>query len=497
MKQRFTFLLALLLGAFSGLYAQSVVVLTIPDVVAPAGTTEVCVPVVADTFINIVTVQFSLEWDTTQVEFSELRLGDNPYGFEGTFSSMPTSDNLGISFIPSSSTGVTLAAGAVLFEACFNTTQAEGFSAVTFDGFLAPEFAQDDGTFLARPNTVNSGSITYGDASAVSVLPGDTNNDGQVDHRDIINIGYIFGTSGPARTTVSTSFSPQVASVWDGTFASGVNHAEADASGNGLIDTEDRDVVVTNYNLAENNSFTFADDVSNGAGPALLLATENTINAGEETTITVNLGDGNNPDAVGYALAFALEFDPVAVDVNSISIGFDGSFLGDDLLTIGQVSTNANGRLEIAASRKDQLNTTVPGGKVCTITFIPLNPSGAEAFSTEFRVVPNAFVRADQSAGAINGGTSTVDIQGASAIREPLWAADLTIFPNPYTNGPLSLRGELPAFDAVKVLDQNGRTLQNRAGNIRQLNLEALPSGIYLLQIEANGEMVNRQIIKQ
>jgi len=305
MKQRFTFILAVLLSTFSGLSAQSAAVLTIPNVVAPGGTTEVCVPVIADTFINIVTVQFSLEWDTTQIQFNELRLGDNPYGFEGMFSSMPTNNNLGISFIPTSSTGQTLASGTVLFEACFNTTQMEGFSEVTFDGFLRSEFAQDDGTFMPRPNTVNSGSITYGDDSAVSMLPGDTNNDGQVDHLDIINIGYIFGTSGPARTPVNTSFSPQVASVWSGTFASGVNHAEADASGNGTIDTEDRDVVATNYDLAENNDFTIASDVSNAAGTVLTLETEAVINAGEETTITVNLGDGNTPDAVGHALAFA------------------------------------------------------------------------------------------------------------------------------------------------------------------------------------------------
>ena len=497
MKQRFTFLLAVLLSAFSGLYAQSAVVLTIPNVVTPAGDDEVCVPIVADTFINIVTVQFSLEWDTTQVRFNELRLGANPYGFEGMFSSMPTNDNLGISFIPSSATGVTLAPGTVLFEACFNTTQAEGFSAITFDGFLLPEFAQDDGTFMPRPNTVNPGSITYGSNTAVSVLPGDTDNNGQVDHLDIINIGYIFGTDGPARTTISTSFTSQVASVWNGTFASGVNHAEADADGNGTIDTEDRDVVAANYDLSENNSFTFPDDVSDAAGPALSLDAENTINAGEETSITVNLGDGNNADAVGYAMAFVIEFDPVFVDISSISVDFDDSFLGDNLLTIGNVSSNANGRLEIAASRKDQLNTTTPGGKVCTISFIPLNPNGAETFPVEFRVVPNAFVRADQSSGAINGGTASVEVQGASAIREPAWAAELTVFPNPYTNGPLSIRGQLPSFSAVKVLDRSGRILHNYTGNTRQLNLEELPAGTYLLQLEANGETVNRRVIKQ
>lgn len=489
--------MAVLSFGFTGLFAQPVVILSIPDVVAPAGVTEVCVPVVADTFANIITVQFSLEWDITQVQFSELRLGDNPYGFEGMFSSMPTNDNLGISFIPTSSTGITLDPGTVLFEACFTPVLAEGFSLVTFDGFLAPEFAQDDGTFMARPSEVNPGSITYGDNSAVSVLPGDTNGDQQVDHRDVINIGYIFGTTGPERTNASTAFSPQVASIWSGSFSSGLNHAEADASGNGEIDLEDLAVVQANYGRALNGSFNVAPDVSSQSGPAFSLEADNVINAGEETTFTVNLGGGNDPDAVGYAIALALEFDPAFVDLNSISVDYSDSFLGDDLLTVDNISTNAEGRFEIAASRKDQLNTTTPGGKFCTITLIPLNPTGAETVPVEFRLAPNAFVRADQTDGAINGGTVTVDVQGSSAVREPAWAAELNIFPNPYTSGPLSVRGNLPAFDAVKVLDLNGRLLRNWAGNQRQLNLEGLPSGTYLLQIEAGGEVVNRKVVKQ
>lgn len=488
---------AVLFCALSCLSAQSVVILSIPDVVAPEGTIEICVPVVADTFPNIVVIQFSLEWDTTQLTFTELRLGDNPFGFDGMYSSMPVSNNIAISHIPSDYRGVTLDAGTVLFEVCFNTTMMEGSSTVTFDGFLPSEFAQDDGSFPPVSNTLKPGSISYGSNVAVSVLPGDTNDDSQVDHRDILNIGYIFGANGPARTDISTAFSPQTAAVWTGSFNSGLNHAEADANGNGVIDVEDLAAVSANYGMALNATFNIAPDVSSETGPALSLETAAIINAGEATSITVNLGDGNNPDAVGFALAFALEFDPAFVDLNSIRVDYDGSFLGDDLLQVDKLSAQADGRFEIAASRKDRLNTTTPGGKICTISFIPLNPNGAESFPVEFRVVPNAFVRANQTDGAINGGTTTVDVQGSNAVHEPLWAADLTIFPNPYTNGPLSIRGELPTFDAVKVLDLNGRLLKTWNGNFRQLDLEELPTATYLLQIEVGGQMLNRKVVKQ
>jgi hypothetical protein len=83
------------------------------------------------------------------------------------------------------------------------------------------------------------------------------------------------------------------------------------------------------------------------------------------------------------------------------------------------------------------------------------------------------------------------------ATREPAWAQDLRIYPNPYTYGPLSISGQLPNLDQISVIDGSGRRVLRFAGSARVLDLSALPTGSYLLQLEASGESAIRKIIRQ
>ena len=52
---------------------------------------------------------------------------------------------------------------------------------------------------------------------------------GQVDHRDLLNIGFLHGTTGPERADAATDFAAQLAPVWPGILPGGTNHAEVDA----------------------------------------------------------------------------------------------------------------------------------------------------------------------------------------------------------------------------------------------------------------------------
>jgi len=221
------------------------------------------------------------------------------------------------------------------------------------------------------------------------------------------------------------------------------------------------------------------------------------INAGEMNTLKVNLGDGNDANAVGYGLAFTLIVDPNNVELTGTSADFSNSFLGDDLLTVIQEVEANSGRYLIALSRKDRVNTTTPGGEVVEIEFMALNPNNVDSYATDFTLTPNAFLLSDQSTAAINGGTTEVQVQGALATREPAWGAALAIFPNPYTNGPLRVTGDLPAFDGVRVLDLTGRELHRYEGDVRSLDVSALPTGTYLLEVTIAGERVSRRIVKR
>ncbi|MFK8163600.1 MAG: T9SS type A sorting domain-containing protein [Lewinella sp.] len=496
MTQRITFLLLACLLATS-LQAQTKVQLSIPDVIAPEGATEICVPIVADSFPNIAAIQFSVGWDTTQVTFLEVRLGDNPLGFDNMAFLSPQSNIVNANLLTAGLRGITLTPGTVILELCFNTTMESGFTPLEWDVDLIGEFVQEN-QIVAFPDTLIPGSISYGSNVATTVWPGDTNDDGQVDHKDLLNIGLIHGGAGPARPVPGVTFEEKVAPAWPNNLLSGLNQANVDCNGNGLIESQDLTLVETYYGRTTNGLWTPGNGTSTGRelAPALTLV-GGPINAGELSTISVVLGENNDPDAVGYGMAFVLNFNPEQIDLNTISVDFDGSYLGEDLLTIARLSPNENGRLEIALSRKDQLNTTTPGGEVCKISFTPLENAEGTNYDLSLEIVPDAFVLADQSTADIEGSSTTITVMGTVAVQEPSWGSALKIFPNPYIAGPLHIRGNLPALDQLVIFDVNGQRIRQIAGSSRELDLSDLAAGTYLLQLEKGMEKVVRKIIKR
>lgn len=482
MTHRISSLLLVLCGLSPFLAAQTDVALSIPDQIATGEEATICTPIVADTFRAITAGQFSLAWDTDIIEFQEVRLGDNPLDLDEMGTSMPSPDNLRVNYLTSDGNGLTLEPGTVLLELCYAPRLASGVSPITFGGELTPEFARE-GSFDPIPFDTISGSISYGPNVAISVLPGDTDVNGQVDHRDLLNIGFLHGTTGPERPEALGGFEAQLAPVWPGILPGGTNHAEVDADGNGSIDVNDLVIVNQFYAMEADGNFEFAPTVSTPAGPALSLTTEAPLDAGQEGTLIVSLGDGGTPNAVGYSLAFTLSFDASQIDLNSITPDFSNSFLGDDLLAIATFNSRATGILEVALSRKDQINTTVPGGEVVRFSFTTIPAADNNDFTTEIGIFPNAFLRADQTTAPINGSTGMFDVMGSSSVVYTGANNPVQVFPNP-TTGNISFQN-VPTMDRLtaSVFNRWGQSVLHQPFNGQDLDLGHLPAGLYYIQL--------------
>ncbi|MEL7162080.1 MAG: hypothetical protein AAFN92_15095, partial [Bacteroidota bacterium] len=331
MKQFFTTIL-LICGLVAGLSAQTKVQLSIPDVIAPGGDELICVPVVADSFPDIAGIQFSVGWDTSQVTFVEARYGTNPLDLDDGRITEPRADNFGVSFSTDDLSGIELAPETVLFELCFTADNASGSTPLNYVGLNVPEFIKED-EVVEFPFDTIPGSITYGSDVAIGLFPGDTNDDGKVDHTDLLNIGLLHGTAGPERSDDGSSFASVFAPVWPGTFVSGVNHALADADGDGSVADADLSTVDGFYGRTT-DGLREPDGDNPPSGRVLvpnLTLSGATLRTGEPGTLTVSLGDGNDPDAVGYGMAFTVSYDPDLVDEESISVDFANSYLGVDL----------------------------------------------------------------------------------------------------------------------------------------------------------------------
>ena len=87
------------------------------------------------------------------------------------------------------------------------------------------------------------------------LFPGDTNNDGLCNYLDLLPVGLCYGLEGPPRPIPGTAWLPSNYILWPQNMPGTVlNHAFADADGNGFVDSLDLTAILLNYGLSQNQS---------------------------------------------------------------------------------------------------------------------------------------------------------------------------------------------------------------------------------------------------
>lgn len=85
-------------------------------------------------------------------------------------------------------------------------------------------------------------NVAFSVTGDLKVWPGDVNNDGVVDERDVLALAQHMGSSGPARSTQGVSWKGQKVTPWQDSTA-----AFADTDGDGVVDHEDLKAIVFNF----------------------------------------------------------------------------------------------------------------------------------------------------------------------------------------------------------------------------------------------------------
>jgi hypothetical protein len=71
----------------------------------------------------------------------------------------------------------------------------------------------------------------------------------------------------------------------------------------------------------------------------------------------------------------------------------------------------------------------------------------------------------------------------------------LELFPNP-ASGIVHIRTTGFVVSHIRIIDLQGRVLLNEDGDHHEIDVTSLPSGMYLLQLNANdGSFVNRKMV--
>ncbi len=202
----------------------------------------------------------------------------------------------------------------------------------------------------------------YTSIQVAQVWPGDANSDNIANHCDLLNLGIAFGQQGFSRPNQSTDWDGLAAEDWPAFFADGVtNYKHSDCNGDGIIDEKDLEVIQENYGLEHGPVEPVVSLPGTPNDPPIYvdLASLGTLSPGQTLSAPLVLGSFDIPMEDIYGIAFTLEYDPEMILPSSIEFETIESWFGTpsvDLLSIDR-SDMADGRIEIAISRIDQLST--------------------------------------------------------------------------------------------------------------------------------------------
>jgi hypothetical protein len=86
-------------------------------------------------------------------------------------------------------------------------------------------------------------------------------------------------------------------------------------------------------------------------------------------------------------------------------------------------------------------------------------------------------------------------IEGVTETTTPAWASEITVQPNP-TSGPLNIHTGEVAVESIRLTDSKGRQLFEQKLQNGQLDLSALPAGVYYLQLQTAQGSIYEKVVK-
>jgi|GEM_PF-1556560 len=237
-----------------------------------------------------------------------------------------------------------------------------------------------------------------------------------------------------------------------------------------------------------NTSFSLSYVPASGGTPQTTTATGSPVQLSGLTPGTVyNLTVTPTCSAGGTAPVSNLTFSTPCEDVTGVSVVRLGPTAADVFFTIGQGNTSVsityttsggNSQTVTATTSPVRLGNLLPGTQY-TVNIVPTCATG----------------------GAPGNGNVTFSTNGL-ATRSSLSSADVQLFPNPaHHNVTLTLPALAARTAQVSIVNALGQVLStqgltlNAAGTETKLDVSQLPSGMYIVQVQANNQTARVRLV--
>lgn len=339
-----------------------------------------------------------------------------------------------------------------------------------------------------------------------SIWAGDTDNNGEVNHHDLLAIGLAYGFGGTARANPSTVFLPIGAEKWTNEFNNDLNYHFADANGDGAIHATDALAIRENYKQNHANYTHSATGLSpidsdNGLPLQLTATLTDTIQTGYEYLFQIGTEE-NHPafeEILGVSMTLEISVAanvPDTVTIQAPVIFYDNSVMGSqnvNLLTLDSLQLLEHNHYEwdIALVKNDHKGVS-EGGELCSIACIfsvgSIGKNGAKKMSLTIRLKDLKVVNKNEKTIAIQSlpfqrFTIGENEDGLPTAMENHALPTLQFYPNPsrdwlQVSPPIEFSNDL----TVKLFDRNGALVLMQ--DELEVDVRFLQRGLYWLVLE-------------
>ncbi|MBN4066058.1 PKD domain-containing protein, partial [Candidatus Amoebophilus asiaticus] len=341
---------------------------------------------------------------------------------------------------------------------------------------------------------VNIGNDLQDKCEFSCAWPGDANNDLEANHYDLLTIGLNFGETGPARDSVSNRWIGHYCQDWSTFQQNGVNNKHGDCNGDGIIDLDDTLAVIQNF--AYSHPFQNKTSNPNPANPDLYFEVV-TPNVAPGTDVEVSIKAGRDNAIVMYGVGFEVELDGYIVNMSSVEMKYDSSWLGTDgvdMLTLDITDSDTSlGKVYGSLVRNDQNNTT-GFGEIARL-FFTINSDITNVDELLITLTTNGGgVLASGDSVVFNSGNSdTISINGVP--KSTIEIGSFKLYPNP-SNGNVTL--DLPIVNdeyhisLYSIIGEEVYSFEYLSGGKIELDMNDLPNGVYVVHVTTS-KMIYQQ----
>ncbi len=349
-------------------------------------------------------------------------------------------------------------------------------------------------------------------SAEAQVYPGDTDNSGRVDQRDILYTGYAYGSVGPSRLVTGTAFMEMpIPLPWAQEFPDGTGFAFADANGDGQIGLPDLFAVIANFGSSHATPLEvdYPEPIP-GADPQIRLspnAIPVPLTAGSAISIDVDLeypeGGVQEVNGLAYTIRFNKNY------IQSIGLQFSPQWLGgtQSSFRFQAIDPQQTDELDIATTRYG--NAPFPAqGRVGQLSIVIEDDliTFMEADSTEVLIEIAEVMLADDSLSLLPVNTDSVVLTVynpnflITRQQEAPGSLGLRCFPNPNSDGTVFLSAPEP-LEAVTVTNAYGEAVEHFVLNGKRtaritIGKGAPAAGVYFLHARAAGNLsATRKIV--